>query len=450
MTNTNDSGAGSLRQAILDANAGTGPESIQFAIPASNAALTSTSRCQGFDPTTQTWTINLNSPLSPITNQVTIDGYSEAHSAVPYRYPIAFSSAVQQVSIGGFPTGGTFTFTTVGPLPIGTTAPIPFNASNATIQTDLDAILGPGSVTLTGSTSVGLFFIDFTGSYTGQAIPDLVPTSALTGGFSPSVSEATFTVGGVVIASPAEISSVPNSESALSGNNAQQRIIVNGTGTGGGTGFEIDSSDSIIRGLIIEGFGVGVAIPGPNDVGDRVEGNFIGQYFVSEFDPTTGAPVPAPNTQIFTGIGNSLQGVLLGSTNAVIGGFTPQENNVIIGNGQQGVEILAGAVGNQVLGNQIGIAGPSLGGLYAIASNGSDGVLIASGSTGGSASSNVIGGATTAGAGNLISANDGNGVHIMGAAATRNLIEGNYIGVGSRRRLPPSVRVIRGISGMAS
>ena len=77
-------------------------------------------------------------------------------------------------------------------------------------------------------------------------------------------------------------------------------------------------------------------------------------------------------------MGNSLQGVLLGSTNATIGGFDPQENNVIAGNGLQGVEILPGGVGNQVLGNQIGIAGPSLGGRFAIAPNGADGVLIAS------------------------------------------------------------------------
>ena len=33
VTNTNDSGAGSLRQAILDANSGAGPHTIQFAIP---------------------------------------------------------------------------------------------------------------------------------------------------------------------------------------------------------------------------------------------------------------------------------------------------------------------------------------------------------------------------------------------------------------------------------
>ena len=179
--------------------------------------------------------------------------------------------------------------------------------------------------------------------------------------------------------------------------------------------------------------------PAPSDVGDLVQGNFIGQYFVSEFDPTTGAALPAPNTQVFTGTRELAPGRPSGSTNATIGGFNPQENNVIAGNGLQGVSILPGAVGNQVLGNQIGIAGPSLGGRFAIAPNGADGVLIASssavGSNGGSSSSNVIGGAT-AGAGNLISANLGNGVHIIGAGATLNQIEGNFIGTAPGGGIP--------------
>ena len=183
--------------------------------------------------------------------------------------------------------------------------------------------------------------------------------------------------------------------------------------------------------MIIDGFGVGVSIPGPGNVGDLVQGNFIGQYFVSQFDPITGAALPAPNTQIFTGIGNSLQGVLLGSTNATIGGFNPQENNVIAGNGLQGVEILPGAVGNQVLGNQIGIAGPSLGGRFAIAPNGLDGVLIASSGAGGGQWGLRLQQRHRRGdngAGNLISANLGNGVHITGSGATLNQVEGNFIG----------------------
>ena len=97
MTNTNDSGPGSLRQAILDADENnSGLNNIQFAIPASTSPLLNIP-VPGFDPTTQTWTINLDSPLPPITDQVDIDGYTQAHFPVPFRYPSAISSAVQAI-----------------------------------------------------------------------------------------------------------------------------------------------------------------------------------------------------------------------------------------------------------------------------------------------------------------------------------------------------------------
>ena len=41
----------------------------------------------GFDPSTQTWTITLAQPLPAITGSVTIDGYSQGSSGVPFRYP---------------------------------------------------------------------------------------------------------------------------------------------------------------------------------------------------------------------------------------------------------------------------------------------------------------------------------------------------------------------------
>ena len=69
MTNTNDSGAGSLRQAILDANADTAPDDIEFDIPASTAPNLDVP-VPGFDPVTQAWTITLDSPLPPIQSTV--------------------------------------------------------------------------------------------------------------------------------------------------------------------------------------------------------------------------------------------------------------------------------------------------------------------------------------------------------------------------------------------
>ena len=60
VTNTNDSGAGSLRQAILDANAAEGAETITFAIPGSGRH-----------------TITLATALPAVTENTTIDGTSQ-------------------------------------------------------------------------------------------------------------------------------------------------------------------------------------------------------------------------------------------------------------------------------------------------------------------------------------------------------------------------------------
>jgi hypothetical protein len=65
VTNTNDSGPGSLRQAILDANALAGADTIAFAIP-------------GAGP----HSIQVLSTLPGVTGPVTIDGYTQPGSAV--------------------------------------------------------------------------------------------------------------------------------------------------------------------------------------------------------------------------------------------------------------------------------------------------------------------------------------------------------------------------------
>ena len=91
VTTTSDSGAGSLRAAITQANSDSSPDDIVFDIPASTAQNLNVP-VSGFDPSTQTWTITLQSPLPPITNTVSIDGYTEAPVGVPYRYPEEMTS----------------------------------------------------------------------------------------------------------------------------------------------------------------------------------------------------------------------------------------------------------------------------------------------------------------------------------------------------------------------
>ena len=154
----------------------------------------------------------------------------------------------------------------------------------------------------------------------------------------------------------------------------QPRVIIDGSQTGGATGFVIDASHSTLRGLIIDGFGMGVSVPNPSDVGDLIQGNFIGKYLEYPVDPNTGAPLPSPDNVALEGIGNT-QGVVLNSDNTTVGGTNPQADNVISGNAQQGVLMQPSATGNVVEGNQIGIVGPSSNGRYFPAGNGAEGIV---------------------------------------------------------------------------
>jgi hypothetical protein len=74
--NTNDSGAGSLRQAIINANNDVvkgvmSPDNIDFEIPASSPNTPGVP-VPGFDPGTQTWRIQLATPLPAIKKEVTM------------------------------------------------------------------------------------------------------------------------------------------------------------------------------------------------------------------------------------------------------------------------------------------------------------------------------------------------------------------------------------------
>ncbi|MEX2646889.1 MAG: PxKF domain-containing protein [Gaiellaceae bacterium] len=82
VTNTNDSGAGSLRQAILDANANEGPDTIRFAITGAGPHV-----------------ITPSTPLPDVTGPTTIDGYTQA-GASPNTLAMG-SDAVLKIVISG-------------------------------------------------------------------------------------------------------------------------------------------------------------------------------------------------------------------------------------------------------------------------------------------------------------------------------------------------------------
>ncbi len=89
VTSTADSGAGSLRQAILDANANPGADTIQFNIVGSGVH-----------------TITPASSLQPITEGVTIDGYTQPGSS-PNTHPVGQGlDTVLRIEIDGSAAAG--------------------------------------------------------------------------------------------------------------------------------------------------------------------------------------------------------------------------------------------------------------------------------------------------------------------------------------------------------
>ena len=84
VTNASDSGLGSLRQAILDANAAAGADAIGFAVPDTGAHV-----------------ISLATSLPNVTDTVTIDGFTQAGSSPNTNGPGQMPNAVFGVQIDG-------------------------------------------------------------------------------------------------------------------------------------------------------------------------------------------------------------------------------------------------------------------------------------------------------------------------------------------------------------
>jgi hypothetical protein len=187
---------------------------------------------------------------------------------------------------------------------------------------------------------------------------------------------------------------------------ATLKIEFDGTNAGAGVdGFNLNSSNNLIRGLAINRFSAyGVRIYGSFTTGNTVSGNYIG--------------TDANGT---TDLGNAYDGVRIGGSaqNNTIGGDVAGERNVISGNDWSGVYISGSdTTGNTVSGNYIGTDASGttdLGNAY-------DGVRIRDG-----AQNNTIGG-DAAGERNVISGNDEQGVYISGSGTMSNTVSGNYIG----------------------
>jgi hypothetical protein len=295
VTNTNDLGAGSLRQAIIDANTNPGADTIAFSI--------------GAGPQT----IMPLSALPAITGQADIDGTTQpGYVATPLI-------EINGTSAGGFVSGLWLQadFTTVSALSItGFTDGILVAAPYAHIYGDYIGLRGDGVTELPNLNGVqcttGCDFIDIAGS----VISGNGSIGVLLNGFSTDGTVRASKIGtdaSGLLARPNNIGVDVRSGTAVIGGNLPQI-------------FGNTISGNTLAGILIES-------PSKN-VG--VGGNFIG----------LGGDGTTP-------LGNGSHGIDAGATGALLG--IVGSGNVIAFNGGNGIDIQTGAAntGNAIRGNDI-------------------------------------------------------------------------------------------------
>ncbi len=363
--------AGSMRQAILDANANPGNDAVVFDIP-------------GTGP----FSINLMSGLPSLTGPVTIDGTTQPGYAGKPQIELNGTSATDN---------GTGLYLLAPNCIIKGLAINRFVREGIRIETF-------------GSNTIQANFIG-TGPF---------GTNTLGNGNSASG------YGGITILSGGNLigGSDPTNRNVISGSNRWGIYLLNASASGNriqGNHIGVDVTGTNRLGNANDGITLLSAVAnviGPDNVisGNGQSGVYLDSGSTANWVQGNKIGTDPAGARA---ISNVTDGVtILGGIANLIGGTNATARNIISGNGGRGVMIVAnGGTSNLIQGNHIGT---DVQGSAKIA-NGFGGVEIAN------ASSNTIGG-TIIGAGNLISGNSLSGVSITGSNAVANVVQGNLLG----------------------
>lgn len=379
VSNTNDSGAGSFRDAIIGANESSGLDNITFDLPGSEPQK-----------------IQLMSSLPDISDLVNIDGTTQSgYDGTPI------------IELNGENAGLEANGLTL-------TA----DASGSTIRGLAIYNFGGSGIVLDGADNNQI-----SGNYLGTDASGIVDLGNQGNGISLENGASDNLIGG---ASGTNLSSITSSAVSLNDNrnlilgNDVDGISFSGKGTkhnriegnyigtdvsgtfdlGNDKGISISdgaSRNSIANNLISGNEDNGIELEGEGTKKNRVIDNYIGT-------DVTGTKA----------LGNGNEGIKIedGASYNIVGTGKSSDRNLIAGNIDDGVDIGGeGSKGNKVLGNYIGT---DITGAKALGND--DGVQIQEGST-----ENII-------ASNLISGNLDDGIPIADAGSIDNLVVNNYIG----------------------
>jgi parallel beta-helix repeat protein len=439
VTNVNDSGAGSLRQAILDANAANGLDTIVFQIPGAGVhtiapanALPSITDPVVMDGTTQ--------PGFAGTPLIELKGANAGLSTDGLRLS-AGNSTIRGLAINRFGGAGIHV-----QVPGGTN-----RIEGNFIGTDPTGTLslGNGQSPLQ---SGGVWIDTSSGNWIGGPYPtnrNLISGNSGSGLYLQNCSGNTVQ-GNLIGTSVSGAAALGNSSSGISlynaagnqvgGTSAAARNIISGNGGSGVSLLGLGTADNLVQGNYVgtdtsgslaipnAGDGVTVSAAPANTIGGTSAG--AGNLLSGNSQGGVGLKIARADSNLVQGnfigtdasgrlaLANKLSGItVFGGNSNLIGGTVAAARNVISANKLSGVYITTNSVGNFVQGNLIGV---DVTGTNALG-NVVNGISIDS------ASSSTVGG-TIAGARNIISGNTNYGIEIFNAAATANSIQGNYIG----------------------
>ena len=234
-----------------------------------------------------------------------------------------------------------------------------------------------------------VLFADFSVTNTLDAGPGSLRAAIESANLTPGADTISFNIAGGGAQTIAPLTGLPVVTEAVTidattqpGFGGTPLVTLDGVSVVGSSGLRLSGGASTVRGLRVTRFSSnGLAIDTAG--GNVVQGNEI--------------------------VGNLVDGISVASSNNTIGGTAVAQRNVITGNGRDGMRVTAGATGNQIIGNRVGV------------------------DAAGAATGNGMTGVTLFGAGNSVTANvisDNNehGVQVSGASASNNVIQGNLIG----------------------
>jgi hypothetical protein len=380
VTNTNDSGAGSFRQAILDANTNPGVDQISFSIGTGHQTIAPTSRLPDIsDPVVIDATTQPGFAGSPL---IEVSGdYGSSVSNHGVLYITAGNSTVRGLIISHFHDGGISIFNGGGNYIegnyIGTDAsgnlPTGSKGNGITVNSSSNNIIGgtaPNSRNVISGIQahgISIFGLNSTGNtIQGNFIGTNAAGSVGIGNFLAGIflGASNNTVGGTVpsarnVITDNEYGGIVLQVSGTSGNIIQGNYIgTDATGSiaigdvyNNGIAIFNSSNNNIIGGTnpgarnVVSGNGNGISIASSTDApsGNVVQGNYVG--------------VAADGV---TPLGNFVEGIrLAGALNTTVGGTNIGAGNIIAFNGPTaevgagtGVEVLSGS-GNSIRGNSI-------------------------------------------------------------------------------------------------